>query len=485
MPHTNYVPTKGPDFFSISYLQGRPIRLARNVPESVQILKQIGFKVSPLDYFFDLQVNRRHHIARVRLDDVKLVVPGKNGDTAFVASGSLHVLLWSVGFMIFRLTFTDSGMHRPNDNFKDWFKGMHALEHDFDIDFSSKSNPIWTATVADAKMHAVGGARRFFDVVGNAIHESLQGRKPQPELLTRWASSNETALDHAEELVASGELRYPHPVTFGTHSELIWRESHGRPRDLSTWIQGFIGSGMEGQLIAANVDEQISHKDWYISEFQSIFIGTSDVLPDGSDVHDLTRAEMMEYITYRRVGLMAIQRETQQITAERSPIEGARVADWMWLLSAVTNDYVLGGWAATMFERFRQRYLSFEGVRNLFGLEAQVTSNIEAFQGRLDAESDRIGVVTGVLFGIVAATALVPLGELLVMFLFHLNRNSYANFPDVYPLAFVGIVVGMLVLVGGICWQLLKHSSSLRPPSSLGGQRKTGIVRHYGRRFRS
>src|SRR6266567_5505579 len=149
-----------------------------------------------------------------------------------------------------------------------------------------------------------------------------------------------------------------------------------------------------------------------------------------------------------------------------SAAAGARVADWMWLISALTNDYVLGGWSATMFERFRRKYREFEGVRNLFGLEAQVYSNIETFQGRLDAERDRIGVISGILFGIVAATALVPLGELLVIFSFHLGKNSYANFPNDYPLAFTGIVIGMLGLVGFACWRMLRHAGSLRPPDA-------------------
>lgn len=462
----SYVSHKvGPDFFSISYIQGRPFQRDLGLVESVRILQRAGFEAVPLDYFFDLQANRRNHVARIKLGNIKLSLPGEDGEDAFTATGSLHVLLWSVGFMIFRLTFTDSGMRRPADDFLNWFKGMHGLEHDLVVDFSSTKTPIWTAVIADSEAHALGGVRRFFDVVGNAVHECLLGRKPQLELLARWARSNESALDRAEELVARGELRYAHPATFGTHCEMIWRSSHGRPRDPGSWIQQMIGSGLEGQFIAANVDEQISDKDWYVSEFQSIFLGTCDEpLPDGSDVHDLTRAEMIEYIAFRRVGLMAIQRETQQITAERSPVESARVADWMWLLSAVTNDYVLGGWSATMFERFRQRYLNFEGVRNLFGLEAQVTSNISAFQGRLDAGSDRIGVVTGVLFGIVAATSLVPIGELLVTFIFHLDMNKYPNFPNVYPLAFLGIVVAMLALVSAVSWQLLRHSSLLRPP---------------------
>lgn len=439
--------------------------------DSVAALTPFGFEEIPLDWFYDVQVSRRKHVARLKLPKVTLSLELKDEEHAFVAKGTLHILIWSVGFMIMRLTITDHGMQRPDDDFIGWFKAMHRLEHDLDVWPGCKADPLWMTRIGNTDLYATGGVRRFLDVVGNAIHEILRGRTVQPDIFSAWASGPERALDHAEELVRRGELRYPYPVTFGSHSEMIWRSTHSLPPDLDKWISKLIGSGAEGELLAANVDEHLDHIWWYIAEFQSIFVRTSDEIHSEDQVHDITRAQMVEYITYRRAGLMAVQRETQQITAERLPVEGARVADWMWLMSALTNDYVLGGWSATMFERFRRKYRDFEGVRNLFSLESQVYSNIESFQGRLDAESDRIGVITGVLFGIVAATALVPLGELLVIFLFHLSKNSYANFPNNYPLAFVAIVIGMLGLIGFVCWRLLRHARSLRPPDTIGGSR--------------
>ncbi len=466
MTSTRKLSDRGPEFFSISYIQGRPVRLRRGTADTVETLKSAGFEECSLDYFFDVQVSRRKHIARLKLPGITLSLRLKSESHAFAAKGTLHVLVWSVGFMIMRLTLTDHGMQRPDHDFHGWFKAMHRLEHDLPAWPDCKEDPLWMAQIANTRLYATGGVRRLFDVVGNAIHEILRGRKIHPDTLAAWAASNETALDHAEELVGRGELRYPHPVTFGSHSELIWRSAHALPHNPDEWICNLFGSGTEGELLATNVDEHLSDKWWYISEFQSILVHAADETPADDRVHDATRVQMIEYIAYRRAGLMAIQRETQQITAERLPVAGARVADWMWLISALTNDYVLGGWSATMFERFRRKYREFEGVRNLFGLEAQVYSNIETFQGRLDAERDRIGVISGILFGIVAATALVPLGELLVIFSFHLGKNSYANFPNDYPLAFTGIVIGMLGLVGFACWRMLRHAGSLRPPDA-------------------
>jgi hypothetical protein len=441
---------------------------AKGVPEMVGLLEAAGFRECPLDYFYDAQVTRRRHAARVALDEVQLSVLRDDEQDRFIAVGSLHVLLWSVGFMVLRLTFTDTGMQRPCDGFRQWFKVMHGLEHDFPVDPMARPCSMWAAEVGGVPIAIRGGVRRFFDAAGGAIHEILHERRVQGAAVTAWAASGDAAMDHAEDLIRRGELRYAQPVTFGSHSELIWRCQRTLPRDPDAWVPELIGSGAEGELIATNVDEPLKRKWWYISEFQSILVdATEELAPDG-EVFDTTRAEMIEYIAYRRVGLMAIQRETSSITAERQSVAGARVADWMWLMSALTNDYVLGGWSGTMFARVRHKFLSFEGVRNLFGLEAQVENNIRAFQGRLDAESDRIGVITGVLFGIVAATALVPLGELFVIFVFGLGKKAYANFPDQYPLAFTGVIVGMLAVVGLISWQMLRHANSLRPPKADG-----------------
>jgi hypothetical protein len=453
----------------------------RAIPDTVSRLAAAGFLECPLDYFYDAQVSRRRHAARVALADVVLSLPAadQGQGPSFAAQGTLHVLLWSVGFMVFRLTFTDSGMRRPSTGFRAWFKLMHGLEHDFPS--ASPLNPscTWSARIDGVPIEAKGGVRRFFDAAGAAMHEVIQGRKLSATALAAWAMTADTALDHAEDLVARGELRYPHPVTFGTHSELVWRSPRSLPGAPDAWIPELIGSGAEGELIATDVDAPLDGKWWFMSEFQSVVVGASEPAPRGGEVMDAIRAEMIEYIAFRRTGLMAIQRETASVTAERRAVQGARVADWMWLMSALTNDYVLGGWSGTMFARVRSKFVSFDGMRNLFDLEAQVRNTIDTFQGRLDAESERVGVVTGVLFGIVAATALVPLGELFVIGVFGLGGNAYANFPGQYPGAFAAVIVGMLAVVGAVSWRLLRHANSLRPPSA---DRSARLPRRWRRR---
>lgn len=451
---------RGPDFFSISYVQSRPISLVRDVRQTIGVLCRGGFQSYPLDYFYDVQLDRNSHIGRAKLSDVRLSFRDGEGSPQLL-TGALHLLLWSVGFVVFRLVFNDEGVIRPDHAFRSWFKAMHGLEHD--LPEGQGFVGLWSAEFAGKRLEVSGGVRRFFDLMGAATHEYLQGRSVAPEELSSIASSAQRSLEYSVSLVRKGELRFPYACTFGSYSELLWASSRSRPRKPDAWIPELMGSGAEGERQACDIDEHASDRWWYLSEFQSIFVTCDQAPKTQAGVYDVMRTSMIEYIAYRRGALMAIQRETHQITAERQKVQKARVADWMWLASAVTDDYVLGGWSSTLFERVRRRFQSFEGLRNIFDLEAQVSRNIDAFQGRLDAESDRIGVVTGVLFGIVAATALVPLGQLAVKFIFHL-RGSYTNFPDNHPLVFLGVIMVMIGVVGMVSWLMLRRTRSLRPP---------------------
>jgi hypothetical protein len=451
---------RGPDRFSISFVQARPIALLTDIPRTMAALEQGGFRKYPLDYFYDTQLERNDHIGRAVLDRVTLSLADHKGNLQ-TFTGNLHLLIWSVGFVVFRLTFNDEGLARPSTGFLRWFKAMHALEHDLAPDGSDKR--IWTAEFNGSVLQACGGVRRFFDLIAYAVHEHLCGRQLFVDKLSSIAHDMELSFRYLENLTAKGELRFPYVCTFGSHSEMIWNSSRTLPKDPDAWIPTLMGSGLEGERMAANIDEHISGKWWYLSEFQSIVVKAETAPQIEADVYDGVRTSMIEYIAYRRGGLMAIQRETYGITAERRIVRKREVADWTWLLSAVTNDYVLGGWSSTLFERVRQRFLAFDGLRNMFDLEAQVSKNIDGFQGRLDAESDRTGVITGVLFGIVAATALVPVGQLVIQHAFHL-RGTYSNFPDNYPLVFLAVIAAMIAIVGAVSWGLLRRTRSLRPP---------------------
>jgi hypothetical protein len=426
----------------------------------MEVLANVGFQQRPLDYFYDTQLERGHHIGRLVLTNVVLSCSEPDGNR-FCATGNLHLLLWSVGFLVFRLTFNDEGLVRPHDDFRTWLRKMHGLEHD--VPLSLGDSRIWSAELAGESLSVRGGSRRFFDLIGIAIHELLRGRRLLPQHFSWLASSVDRALSHNEKLVRKGELRFPNVCTFGSHSEMLWKSARTVPRAPARWIPTLMGSGVEGERMATDVDTSIHGKWWYLSEFQSIFASSDEAPSLHGDVYEPSRASMVEYIAYRRGGLMAIQRETHAITAERRPVEKAKLADWMWLASAVTNDYVLGGWSSTLFERVRQRFLEFEGLRDIFALENQVLKSIDAFQGRLDAESDRMGVVTGVLFGIVAATSLVPVGQLAVQFVFHIP-GTYSSFPDKHPWPFLEVTMAMIILVGFVSWILLRRTHSLRPP---------------------
>lgn len=452
--------SRGPDFFSMSYIQSRPIGLLGDVPRTIGALCRAGFQSYPLDYFYGVELGRNNNIGRAKLENVQLSFTDSEG-CSYPGTGTLHLLLWSVGFVVLRLTFNDEGLNRPDRRFRSWFKDMHGLEHD--LPEGQGLIGLWSADLAGMRLEVNGGVRRFFDLISAGIHEYLQGRPLVPADLSSVAQTADRSIEYAESRVERGELRFAYPSTFGSHSELMWSSPRKRPRKPEAWIPGLMGSGMDGERMACDIDEHAPQRWWYLSDFQSIFVACAEAPSLEAGVCDVTRASMIEYIAYRRGALLQIRRETHQITAERQRVQKAIVADWMWLASAVTDDYVLGGWSSTLFERVRQRFHSFEGIRNIFDLEAQVSRNIEAFQGRLDAESDRIGVVTGVLFGIVAATALVPVGQLAVQLIFHL-RGGYADFPDYHPLVFLGVIVAMISVVGVASWLMLRRARSLSPP---------------------
>src|SRR5260370_2500904 len=140
MTSTRKMSDRGPEFFSMSYIQGRPARLRRGTADTVETLKSAGFEECSLDYFCDVQVSRRKHIARLKLPGITLSLRLKSESHAFAAKGTLHVLVGSVGFMIIRLTLTDHGMHRPAHDFPGSFNALHPLAHSLPPSPTSPTN---------------------------------------------------------------------------------------------------------------------------------------------------------------------------------------------------------------------------------------------------------------------------------------------------------------------------------------------------------
>ena len=190
-------------------------------------LERGGFKPYPLDYFYDMQLDQRNHIARAELEKVRLSFTDFKGREA-TATGTLHILVWSVGFVVFRMTLNDDGLNRPSHDFRTWFRSMHSLEHDLAPGIGPERT--WMAEFGGCTLRARGGIRRFFDLVGYAMHEYLCARRIFADEISHAASTMEGSIHYAENLVAKGELRFPYATTFGSHSEMIWNSPDRLPR---------------------------------------------------------------------------------------------------------------------------------------------------------------------------------------------------------------------------------------------------------------
>lgn len=463
----------GPDRYSLSYVQARPIHAWAHTDDCLSRLLRAGWAEQSLDDFFDIQVEERGHIRRVALERVRLRTEGIPGGEC-QAEASVHLTIWSIGFAVWRVTVSSDDVSSPQRADLSWIPGMHALEHEL------PDGPVaeWDFSLGGREHRVRGNVRRLFDYLGFAVHELLLGRPVVPSELLRWSSTFATGQDRARELVQSGETAYSYPVTFGSHFEWVWDDERDLGAHPSRWVPGLMGFAENSEPEAYVVDAAQDRSWWFMREFQSLSVA---VAPRGgrrprTGMWEPYRVQLIEYLALRRGVLRSIQRETLRVAAERAPLARQRVSDWLWLMSVVTDEYVLGGWQAARFERMKACFRQASSLRDISTLETQVRLNIETFQGRLDAESDRVGVAAAVLFGIVAATALVPGGQVVMRGLLDLD-GDFDEFPFAHPLPYVTLTVGLLSFMALVGWLLLRRVRWLRPPRSLQRPSRVGRAR--------
>ncbi|MFD5017160.1 hypothetical protein [Streptomyces chartreusis] len=444
----------------MSFIQARPMYGWAHTDESLAHMVRAGYTEVPLDDFFDAEVERRAHIRRVALEGLSLKSEGMPGGE-WEAEASVHATIWSIGFAVWRVTVCSDGVRLPRQAAREWIAGLHALEHEL------PDGPVaeWRFLLDDQEHVVRGNVRRLFDYLGFAAHEFMLERPIDPDLLQRWSYTGVAARQRASELVDSGENAYIHPATFGTHMELLWTDARRVGPDPSRWAPGLMGFAEDSELESYTMDASHGRYWWFMREFQSLSVS---VVQDGemrprNGVWEQFRVQLIEYLALRRGVLRSIQRETFRVAAERAPLARRRVSEWLWLMSVAMDEYVLAGWQAARFERMKVCFQQAASLRDMTTLESQVRLNIEAFQGRLDAESDRAGVAAAVLFGIVAATALVPGGQVAARSVLGLD-GSFEDFPFIHPLAYLALTAGLLAVMALVGWGLLRRVRWLRPP---------------------
>lgn len=447
----------------ISFIQCRPTLPGAHAEDSIGRLCEVGFRELGLFDFYDVVAEERGLVRRVALSGggLRLRIPETLDIRVAI---TLHVMLWSVGFSVFRVALSTNELDpEPGEGLTiDQLRTLHLLEHELGEGVDAE----WTFTLGEVEHRTSGNVRRFLDYVGFLLHDVVAGRRPaRPDTVSAWSESYRTGMAHAEALRDRGELAYTYPVTFGTHSEYVWVDEV--PDTAVEWAPAIMGHGERSEASPHRIETESTDSVWFMGEFQSVLLRTA---PASRGLSPLTswddnRVGLVEYIALRRGVLRVIQRETHRATAERQALTRAQVADWLWLLSAVTDDYVLAGWQAARFESIKRSMGRSRSLRNLTDLEGQVRRNVDAFQGRLDAASDRMGVIVAVLFGIVAATALVPLAQVGVGLVFRLNLDL-DDFPKDYPVVYLAITAALITVMAGVGALLLRRVSLLRPPST-------------------
>jgi hypothetical protein len=409
---------------------------------------------------------------RFVLPDLEIEIAG--GGRVLRGPATLSLLFWHVGYFCLRLTLEGlTGPHAQVD--PSVVHLLHAAEHE------DASTLVVRGAIDGHDIALTGNVRRVFDWFGAYVHEVLSGRTPDLRDLDTWSAGPEAGLHRRETYVRRRELSIVYPSTFGSHAELCWADPADIPGRPAEWGPALIAEVRDGERHAYDIDEASDTRWWLLSEFQTVLIrgGATGLHPDIRAL-DVDRLQMVEYLALRRGALSGIQRQTQLAAAERRPVARREVADWTWFLGAVTDDYVIGGWSASLLEQIKRLLRNSSSLRDVFELEDQVRRNVEVFQSRLDAESDRTGLMLAVFFGIVAATSLLPLAQAVYSNVSGVSLTDFGSFPVTHYTAFLLLSALLLVVVGGVAVTLLVRNRYLRPPQS--GRRRPRLTRRRAER---
>lgn len=143
-----------------------------------------------------------------------------------------------------------------------------------------------------------------------------------------------------------------------------------------------------------------------------------------------------------------IERDTQGIISERKVAFGSQLRYWNWLLSSITDDFVLGR-NVDVLHTIKASHNGGVDHFDLINFESQTRKNIASFTERLNAKNSSSTTLLSILFGVLASFALIEF----------LDRHVPLDF--VY-IAVISISVLIVFLVA-----ILFSSQRLRPPRRL------------------
>lgn len=444
---------------TISYFQTRSLPLNKSLqadlaerdplPTSLSKLKILGFESVDLGNLYDEAERDTAHFRRF---ESRTALSMKSSDCQnclpIHKNALVTLLISSTGYYVIGITVrSDLALDSlENEYFTNLIAPAYSdstLRGDWIFEFPGMSESI---AVDDCNV------RILFEIIGFAIHEILMGRKIGitsgkwfKKMLERIPLSIADAIEHRLSLLHKKELSTNNVVTWGYHTNIIFPSS-----DRSSYNH-FLDQ-FENGIFSKNFDQTKKfailtageNEKWMTARLESInvVISTADIKID-NHLNLAYSSKFIEYLAYRRGVLAIIQRDTQRAMSERQDILSKQVSHWIWLLSSVTDDFVLGG-------NIDMLLMCNSGARggidhfDLILIEKQTRRNVESLAQQLNAKQGRYAMYLSVLFGVVALVSLIELFERLL------------------PFSFIIITISLLFLVAILSGILTKRSGRLK-----------------------
>jgi hypothetical protein len=350
--------------------------------------------------FFDIQALRLGHFRTADGPEVRLTYTSDRDALSWRLRS--HVMVHVSGFAVWRLTL--SSEDNPDLQVsEDLLRAFNQLPWTDDPRFT------WTVPRDDGNSyhHMTGGVRICLNLLFLLLHQATRGRDIRPSTLVPLVTESQGGFPHIHELCRLKELSHPYPVTFGTYFESTDPELVSDVAAQRTFINTVLHEDAHDAWDPVDVERDVASVSWYHFENTAfLFRTSSDSSGPGVD-HD--RTLLLQFLNLRRGALRSIQRDTQRVLSERCPLSRRRLQEWEHLLATTTDDYVLHDRVARLLTVVRERSGHDARVRSSQALEQQVRSNIDAFEGRLEAAASRRTGLAAALFSAVAAVlALAP-----------------------------------------------------------------------------
>jgi hypothetical protein len=445
--------------------------------------QRTGLQLTSIDVdrlsFFDIQVLRHGHVARLKLPPVTVTGAVTIADAANPPSSRslrapviTHVLLHQSGFAVVRpiIRFDkleiEGGLH-PS--------ALHQLERGV---WSMSSRLEWHLPGLDRPMP--GYVRNYMNYIFLDLLNRWSGDRTRPVQLAEWATEGMHGCDRLHELTAAGVLEHPYPVSFGTEIQVAlprateepWGTWNERAAALAWVVMRPPGTTVDTPPTDFESDAQ--SVAWFMDENVSLLVRAADSgLDPELDLVDTDRGQITEFLALRRGALSNVQRATQRVLTERIAVSRQQVAHWQNQVATLTDDYVLHSRSAVLLEPLKQNFANERRLRDLKDLAEQVKANLEWFQARIEANAEWTGGLVGAAVG--AAALAISLTEPVRILVARFAGTSVDEVADQYGVVLASAILAVVLLSFAVSFSLVRSlSNRLRPSAGTKRPRLSG-----------